>query len=285
LLFKPGFLSKEYFEGKRVKYAPPFRIFIFISFVLFLLLQTYTNKGLTTVLDSSRSEEDSVGIGSTIEAISDSVFNGIYIQVDSLSDTESYSNLGLVLDSANNDSAEYKFDMDAVSNVSDLRHRLEKHANALDEKLKIETDPEKQASLRKVSKLLRSPEQVTARILKYMSWAFFLLLPIFAIILKLVYIRRKQNYIRHLIFSIHIHSFVFIILTFVIGLHLIFTNNLGVVSIVLILTIPIYFIIALKKFYGQSIVKVILKFLSVSLLYNFIFWIVVGFVIWNAFRF
>ena len=285
LLFKPGFLTKEYFEGRRVKYAPPFRVFIFISFVLFLLLQMYTNKGITTVLDSSWSEENSIGIDSTLKAITDSIFSGIHIQVDSLSDPESYHKLGLVIDSANSDSAEYKFDMDAVRSVSDLRHSLKRYAQVIDEKLKTETDPEEQASLRKVSRLLSSPEQVTAKILKYMSWAFFLLLPIFAVLLKLVYIRRKHNYIRHLIFSIHTHSFIFVILTFIIGLHLIFTNNLGGISIVLILTIPIYFIIALKKFYGQSIVKVILKFLSVSFLYNIIFWIVVGFVIWNAFSF
>lgn len=49
LILRPGFLSKEYFEGRRVRYAPPFRIFIFESFILFLLLQTYTNRGLTTV--------------------------------------------------------------------------------------------------------------------------------------------------------------------------------------------------------------------------------------------
>ena len=47
LLFKPGFLTKENFEGRRVKYVPPFRVFIFISFVLFFLLQIITNRGLS----------------------------------------------------------------------------------------------------------------------------------------------------------------------------------------------------------------------------------------------
>jgi len=37
LLFKPGRLTKEYLEGKRLKYVPPVKLYIFISFVTFLI--------------------------------------------------------------------------------------------------------------------------------------------------------------------------------------------------------------------------------------------------------
>ena len=40
LIAKPGLLSKEFNEGRRVKFVPPVRIYIFISFVFFLLLST-----------------------------------------------------------------------------------------------------------------------------------------------------------------------------------------------------------------------------------------------------
>lgn len=38
VLFKPGHMAKEYIEGKRVKYMPPFRFYVFVSFVFFLLV-------------------------------------------------------------------------------------------------------------------------------------------------------------------------------------------------------------------------------------------------------
>src|SRR6266540_1088551 len=38
LLFKPGFLSNQYFAGKRTKYLNPVRMYIFISFLFFLVL-------------------------------------------------------------------------------------------------------------------------------------------------------------------------------------------------------------------------------------------------------
>jgi hypothetical protein len=38
LLFRPGFLLNEYMEGKRARYIPPLRIFIFSSILFFLLI-------------------------------------------------------------------------------------------------------------------------------------------------------------------------------------------------------------------------------------------------------
>jgi len=38
LIFNPGFLTLEYIAGKRVRYIPPLRMFIFISILFFLIL-------------------------------------------------------------------------------------------------------------------------------------------------------------------------------------------------------------------------------------------------------
>lgn len=265
----------EYFEGRRVKYAPPFRIFIFASFIVFLLLQAYTNRGLTTVLDSSLKEGNVVSIDSVSLAAVDSIFSEGPV-ADLL-----LNELSLNVDSAE-ENLNLKIDMETFRNTRDLRQGLNKFATILEEKLESEVDPKKRVQLRENISLCRSPEQAVAIILEYMSWAFFLLLPMFAVILKLVYIRRKHNYMRHLIFSIHIHSFIFVVLTFIVGLYLILKDNLGTVSTILILSIPIYFIIALKKFYGQTIKKVILKFFVVIFLYNTVFWFVVLFVFLSA---
>src|SRR3972149_2669450 len=42
LLFKPGFLTNEFNSGKRVKYIPPLRMYIFIS-ILFFFIAGITN--------------------------------------------------------------------------------------------------------------------------------------------------------------------------------------------------------------------------------------------------
>ena len=83
LLTKPGYLSKEYFDGKRVRYAPPFRIFIFVSFVLFFLLQVLTNQGLDKVLDSSLQGKGIIKLDSASVAATDSLFAEMNMGPDS----------------------------------------------------------------------------------------------------------------------------------------------------------------------------------------------------------
>ena len=48
LIFFPGRLSREYNEGKRARFVSPLRLYIFISFLFFLLLNIYTPKNANT---------------------------------------------------------------------------------------------------------------------------------------------------------------------------------------------------------------------------------------------
>lgn len=43
VLFKPGALTLDFVKGHRVKYMPPFRFFIFVSFFFFFFLNYYSN--------------------------------------------------------------------------------------------------------------------------------------------------------------------------------------------------------------------------------------------------
>ncbi len=42
VLFQPGKMAGEFIVGHRVRYMPPFRLYVFISFIFFLLLNTVT---------------------------------------------------------------------------------------------------------------------------------------------------------------------------------------------------------------------------------------------------
>lgn len=266
LLFFPGKLTSDFFEGKRIRYAPPFRIFVFASFILFFLLQMYTNRGLTKVLDSSLNGNELIGLDSVSNNTTDSLLAEFNATFDSVKTTYLLAEV----------------DSGLFENSGNIRNTLNKLAVYFENKLETETDAKQQARLREYIRLCRSPEEAWAKILKYMSWAFFFLLPVFALILKLFYIRRKQNYIRHLLFSVHLHSFIFINLFLIIALNMIFEQFSETITLLLFTAIPVYFILALKKFYGQNIGKVIVKFLGISIFYNIIFWFAVGVVFMNV---
>ncbi len=277
LIARPGFLTKEYFAGRRVRYTPPFRIFVFVSFVLFLLLQIVTNRGLSTVLDSDLNDAK-LGLDSSSVATADSVFNQVNDQISAeekqaLDKVLSKGNIHI--DSIDVAKSASEIDLGSWGGAQNIRLALNDYADKMQKELEEEKDPGKRAELQENIRLLRSPEATMAKILKYISYAFFLLLPLFALILKLIYIRRRHNFMRHLVFSIHIHSFIFMVMTFIIGLNLLFKNIPGAISAVLILSIPIYIIIAIKKFYGQSLGKVVLKFFALSFIYNIVFFTVI----------
>lgn len=93
----------------------------------------------------------------------------------------------------------------------------------------------------------------------------FLLLPLFALILKLLYIRHKEFYYTdHVIFTIHFYIFVFIEFLFIFGMK--FLNAvtgaawLRYVNIILILVLLYYLYKAMRNFYGQKRFKTIIKF-------------------------
>ena len=260
LLFRPGYLTHQFFEGKRVRYATPTRLFILSSFILFFLLQVYSNRILNNVLDTPVTENVAASTDSVHPAYTDS----LHAEINSRLDSTSVVLPGMTIN------------LDAFANKENLREGLVELSDQMEEKLINEEDPEEKSKIREQIRLLRSPEQAIAKILKYMSWAFFLLLPVFALILKLFYIRRRYYYIRHLLFSIHLHTFIFIIYIIIVSLHLLLPVVPAFISLILILFIPIYFVIALKRFYGQNIIKVILKFIGISMMYGILFWVIVG---------
>lgn len=90
----------------------------------------------------------------------------------------------------------------------------------------------------------------------------FFLLPVAALQLKALYWRRKRVYVEHLIFSLHIHAFIFSLLILTVILDYKF-----VMWIVILWTL-IYLYMAMKYFYEQSHPKTLSKMLLLLLGYG-----------------
>jgi hypothetical protein len=91
----------------------------------------------------------------------------------------------------------------------------------------------------------------------------FLLLPVAALQLKLLYWRRKKLYIEHLIFSLHVHAFIFslLILTVILDYKLIMW--------LVILASLVYLYLAMKNYYSQSHLKTFSKMILLLMSYGF----------------
>lgn len=261
LVFNPGLLAIRFFEGKRAPFAPPVRIFIFSSFVMFLLLQWQTNRIFN---ESIQSESASETINSTV---SENLPNTI----EKTAQNETIVNDSIIA---------MNLDAFIFGGLASLRQQLSPTVEVLQKKLETTENEEEKKEIRQLIRTLSDPQMMVNKVLKLMSWAFFLLLPVFALILKLFYIR--VHFIRHLIFSMYMHSFIFIILTIIVFLGIVFNSNSGWLISAMLLTIPIYLVIAMKNFYGQKVLLVLPRFIGVTILYNIIFFVVLLLVVLNA---
>lgn len=110
-------------------------------------------------------------------------------------------------------------------------------------------------------------------IIERLPLAIFLMLPVFALILKIIYIRRDYFYTEHLVFGLHTHAFAFTIFSVSIILTSLLNkvDSLQGVNIVTLLGIGIailYFVVATKIVYKQSWLKTLFKIFLLSTIYN-----------------
>lgn len=114
-------------------------------------------------------------------------------------------------------------------------------------------------------------ERFSHGLLHKLPYMLFVSLPLFALILQLVYIRRKQFYYAdHGVFTIHLYIFSFLVLLLVFStdkLYGLFPSAIwDWIKALLLLSILFYLYKAMRNFYGQKRGKTFLKFLLVSIL-------------------
>jgi len=245
--FKPGFLSQEYFKGKRKKYVPPMRMYLFFSVVFFFLAQYSGN-----LHDKQENEKKE------IKNINQSAitFNGLFNNEEVFTiDTSSVDsiNKSITLDGLSKENKE-KIIQEVVNDttVSDgIKDMIIGGLNASEKK-----------------ELFRN------RFLKYISYVLFLLMPLFASLLALILWKSKKLYVHHLIFSINFHSFVFGLSSLIIILSLILPANFASNIWILLWVIPIYLMFGIRQFYNRRLIGAFFKMFGVLLLYSTIISIV-----------
>ncbi len=88
----------------------------------------------------------------------------------------------------------------------------------------------------------------------------FLLLPLFAFLLKGLYARRGWFVAEHVVFGLHTHAFAFVTFTGVTLAAWGASKPIAkVIVLVLLVAIPLYFIVAMKRVYGQGWGKTLVK--------------------------
>jgi len=100
------------------------------------------------------------------------------------------------------------------------------------------------------------------RILSRVSVALFFLLPVFTLIVSLLYIRRKFNYTENLVFVFHVQTVFFLLLLLFFLIGRLFHSD-GVVWIFLIIFM-IHLYMSMRRFYEQGRFKTFIKYIILN---------------------
>jgi len=273
LFAKPGFLSKEYMIGRRVSYLDPIRMYIFTSAIFFLIffsLFDVRNKHVTaqTNIEIQKDPE--------LRELMTKAKNA----ADSLRILHKYNSTATPLIKLDEDSPSKKRDGVQVPVPKSGYKTVESYDSAQGASPENKRDSWLKHKIK--SRIIQisgefedNPGGTIRELLSNFMHNFpkilFISLPLFALILKLLYFRRKNfYYVDHGIFSVHLYIFSFLLLLISFGLGELSSVTHWRLVIWLQFALWIYALIyyykAMRQFYGQSRGKTILKYLLLFLL-------------------
>lgn len=291
LLFHPGSLTYEYVRGRRASYLNPIKMYVFISAIFFLFFLTVykpnihlnenekrnvTAKQVMESLQDTRDDlnkmiaDNNIPASSMVRQKLSLVNKDIAIlQKDTTRKLEFLNEVNgfLVSDLASirfSDSGGYN----SVGQYDSIQQKLPKNKRDswLNQKYK-----KKKLDL---ENRFRENKNETVNVflesfLHHFPQMLFISLPLFALLLQLLYIRRKQfYYANHIIFTVHLYSAVFILIFLmllidkIVGLP--YLHWLKYVSYAISLYTVFYTYKAMRTFYKQGRIKTIVKWILLN---------------------
>jgi hypothetical protein len=232
LLLRPGGMEADYTDGRRARYVPPFRLYLFVSFFFFLLLATVTNR----MLEENRSYFSSLSIG---EEDGDA-----FIRVPGQDALDSEGERVL---------PELKESIE-LAQADTSKHNISVSFRDSDEQ--------------KVRDILANPEKYAGRFFRYFTWSLFLLMPLYGSLLWLFFRKRRPFYLPHFLLSMNQHLIAFVVFSLMLLPQLIWPLREMGWEGYLNLAIPVYHVIGAKRLFGYGWRSTFFRLMGAQILYT-----------------
>jgi hypothetical protein len=190
LYLRPGRLTLDYFEGKRARYVTPFRLVFFLAIIAFFAIQLTIRTGYAHVPD--RAVAITTGSGKPAVSV-------VPVPEKAESDHGAFSHGNISINDKviwNRDSKPLKVAWlpgAAVVWLNDMIGNAQQQLHAMNEGSFAEQRGARQ--------------KFTLGMYSAAPTVLFVLLPLFALLLKIFYIFKRRLYMEHLIVAMHSHAF------------------------------------------------------------------------------
>lgn len=265
LLARPGLLTYDYLQGRRARYMPPFRMYLVLSLLFFLVAFFDPRESLGIFYEPQTAEEETAREHGEAARIADEVrrdlaAEGIIAGAPHASPEageEPEDGLNIRVNTDGQAEADCQVDEFSINGPEWLKRRL---------------TPERLAQICEEMKK-DDGRQFLRNLYDNIPIALIVLLPIMAFVLKLLYPLSRRYYVEHLLFFVHFHAFLFLILTLqiLIGrLNSVLPTPEAVGILVIVAAsfyVPVYLFVAMRRVYGQGRLVTAFKYIALSVSY------------------
>jgi len=316
LFLRPGFLTLEYFAGRRVRYLAPFRLMFALCLLTFFVLPLALDNGSALFAPDVHVQ----GTGFQRAKTPAEVDRLLKKQLAQLAPTRDLSVVGS-LAGKELDKARLQLVREAMQRRIELGDKTAVIPTSLDEVPKPPVDSRMPAeweqsnpfdqhwdmqkypvkvswlpgflnqrlnrSLARIHDNLAATngpgdhsavnERLISQVFAVLPGSMFLMLPAFALLLKVVYLFKRRLYVEHLIVALHSHAFLFLSLLLGTLIHLLgvalkpqapwLGGPLNLLTTALWVWAPTYLLIMQKRVYRQGWPMTVLKYLFVGWCY------------------
>lgn len=287
LLFKPGRLTRDYLEGRRFRYTPPLRLYLFASIGFFLLAASLSSNALRVNLAPAPEGGFNVNLDGagpdkrplTPEDRADVEQALRDAGIDNPSGFLEGFQAGWSEDGPAT-TANEPFTADQIT-VDGKPWNRETNPVVIDFMPGFVNDwinDEIEDSPAKARRINDNPDMIVNQLFDLLPATMFVLLPVVALLFKLWYLFAKRYYIEHLIYALHNHAFIFVSLIVILLLNQLDSTALATratwidgmtdwaVAIVSV-WIPVYLLISLRHVYQQGWLLTLGKFSVIGVCY------------------
>ncbi len=263
LMIRPGRLTHDYLQGRRARYMPPFRMYLVLSLLFFVVAFFDPRDELSLLFEPQpelTSEEDiSEAAQEKEEILKDLAESGITGGDESPDDTDIGTNgFRAEFDISGDDDSDCNIDASDLDDMPDwlARRVTVERMQRICEKTQLDDG-----------------RALVDNLLDNIPAALIVLLPLMAFVLKVLYPLSKRYYVEHLLFFVHFHAFFFLILSLQIlfaRLSALLRLPEALVVLTLVITsfyVPVYLFVSMRRVYGQGRTVTLLKYVVLLVTY------------------
>lgn len=257
LLVRPGFLTREFFAGRRQRYLPPFRLYIVVSLLFFLVLALVPDLQIVKIDVTPQGEES---IDARLAAVASR---------EAAADLSPERRAALAI-------AQRALEAQRARETAHVNTGADADETAIPgvhcEDLSYRGPGEAWMQPRLLAgcnKTLADKQALGRAFLHNVPRAMFFLLPLIAAFMLLLYWRPRRYYVEHLLFFIHNHAMIFLLGTFLVPVFWLLPRGLpaSLMAAAVLLWLAWYLFRAMRVYYGQGRRRTLAKYLFLGGVY------------------